>query len=467
MANDSLASAAIAAEGSGNWEAALGLWRQARLLDPHDSRIVQATARCLRCLGRHPEATVLLEQQLRLQPEALPLQLAVVEGLIDAGEVQQALRRLQLLLQASGDAAALTPLLDRLARLLLPADHPALVASPTELLQALQPVLPGHLLLLDGFHDDAVAAVATQLEAPGWQWLQRDSEPVTAAHDLANGLATRCGATAVVLIHARRSGAPAMLWQTLAQQRGLNLAVVLVVSHPLQSVQRQRRRGISAQQSLQEWLHWAQSAKQQRETCAVLAYDPRRLPQEIVQTLPWIDGSPPDPEVLLQALELHQALLTPEAPGGARETPATAATATQWLVDAAVQEQKQENYPLAEWLLRLALELQPQLQGLYPGLARTLRPQGRFEEAESLLSRHLVDDPQSAPGWIGLAELERERGRWQVAIDYYGRAFALDPGHGGLPRALRHTAAHLLGADDPRLDGTVEELLACLKLYTN
>lgn len=463
MANDSLASAAIAAEGSGNWEAALGLWRQARLLDPHDSRIVQATARCLRCLGRHPEATVLLEQQLRLQPEALPLQLAVVEGLIDAGEVQQALRQLQLLLQASGDAAALTPLLDRLARLLLPADHPALVASPTELLQALQPVLPGHLLLLDGCHDDAVAAVATQLEASGWQWLQRDSEPVTAAHDLANGLATRCGAAAVVLIHARRSGAPAMLWQTLAQQRGLNLAVVLVVSHPLQSVQRQRRRGISAQQSLQEWLHWAHSAAQPGVACEVLPYDTRRLPLLKAQALPWIDGAAPDPELLLQALELHQALMTAKPPGEVRATPATAATVVQWLVDAAAREQHQGECRWAEWLLRLALELQPQQQGLYPALARCLRLQDRSGEAESLLRRHLVDDPLSAPGHIGLAELERERGRWQAAIDHYGEALALDPGHGGLPRALRHTAAHFFGPDDPRLEGTPEELLACLR----
>lgn len=453
---------ATAALEAGEPERALTALRQAWALAPADLRLPAAISRCLRGLNRHHEATLLLQQQLALEPEALPLQLAVVEALIDAGEVQQALARL-LLLQPSGDAAALTPLITRLARLLLPIEHPALVAGPLELLQALQPVLPGHLLLLDGLHDDAVDAVATQLHVPGWDRLQGGALTSTTAHDLARDLANRCGSAAVVLIHARRSGAPATLWQTLAQQRGLNLAVVLVVSHPLQTVQRQRRRGISAQQSLHEWLQWAQGVVQPGVACEVLPYDTRRLPLLKAQALPWIDGSAPDPELLLQALELHQALLTAKPPGEVRDTPATAATVVQWLVDAAAREQQQGECRWAEWLLRLALELQPQQQGLYPALARCLRLQDRSGEAESLLRRHLVDDPQSAPGHIGLAELERERGRWQAAIDHYGEALALDPGHGGLPRALRHTAAHFFGPDDPRLEGTPEELLAWLR----
>ena len=132
----------------------------------------------------------------------------------------------------------------------------------------------------------------------------------------------------------------------------------------------------------------------------------------------------------------------------------------QRLHDEARQVQQQGDVGLEELLLRQALELMPQHRGLYPALARCLRQQERMPEAEALLTRHLADDPQSAPGWIGLAELERQRGRWQAAIDHYGRALALDPGHGGLPRALRHTAGHLLAADDPRLDGSPAELLA-------
>ena len=135
----------------------------------------------------------------------------------------------------------------------------------------------------------------------------------------------------------------------------------------------------------------------------------------------------------------------------------------QWLHDEAGQLQQQGDAALAELLLRQALELMPQHRGLYPALARCLRQQERTAETEALLLRHLAADPQSAPGWIGLAELERPRGRWQAAIDHYGRALALDPDHGGLPRALRHTAGHLLPADDPRLDGDPAALLASLR----
>lgn len=471
MANDSLASAAIAAEGSGNWEAALGLWRQARLLDPHDSRIVQATARCLRCLGRHPEATVLLEQQLRLQPEALPLQLAVVEGLIDAGEVQQALRQLQLLLQASGDAAALTPLLDRLARLLLPADHPALVASPTELLQALQPVLPGHLLLLDGFNGDAVAAVATQLEAPGWQqlgpvpgpWVQAQPQPADAAalQALVVAIGSHCAGAAVVVVNCALAGHRA-LWQALARQRGVKLAVLLVISHPLQILQRLRRQGIETQQALLQWLQWHEDAEASMGTDPWQPFDVRRLPVSTIQALPWVAGRPPEPALLLQVLDRHDALLNPAKPAALTE-PGSVADAVQLLSDRAVAAQKLGDALLAEWLLRLALELMPQHRGLYAALARCLRDQQRLPEAEALLNHHLADDPLSAPGWIGLAEVARELGRWQMAIDHYARALALDPGHGGLPRALRHTAARMLPPSDPRLEGTAQELLTCLR----
>ena len=157
----------------------------------------------------------------------------------------------------------------------------------------------------------------------------------------------------------------------------------------------------------------------------------------IVEWLQWLDGG----------------LSMAEGPGPLVQT----------LSQQASHAMQQGDGALAEGLLRQALELMPQHRGLYPALARCLRQQERMPEAEALLTRHLADDPQSAPGWIGLAELERQRGRWQAAIDHYGRALALDPGHGGLPRALRHTAGHLLAADDPRLDGSPAELLASLR----
>jgi tetratricopeptide (TPR) repeat protein len=452
-------------------EKALTLLRQAWAMAPQDPELPAALCRCLRRLDRHQEARWLLQQQLQLNPEALPLMLAEVEELLEAGELQAALRHLLALLPRDGDGAGVRPLLERLASVLLPEGHPAWKGTTAELLQSLVPGLPTHVLLLQGMQPEAVAAVATQLEAPGWQqlgpvpgpWLQAQPLPAdeAALQALAVAVGSRCAAAAVVVVDCALAGQRA-LWQGLARQRGLNLAMLLVISHPLQILQRQRRQGMETQQALLQWLQWHQDAEATMGADPWRPFDVRRLPVSTIQALPWVVGRPPEPALLLQVLDRHDALLNPAKPAAVRET-GSVEDAVQVLSDRAVAAQTLGDALLAEWLLRLALELMPQHRGLYAALARCLRDQQRLPEAEALLNHHLADDPQSAPGWIGLAEVARELGRWQMAIDHYARALALDPGHGGLPRALRHTAARMLPPSDPRLEGTAQELLTCLR----
>ncbi len=445
------ADAPLAAEREGNWEQALLLWRQARLLAPHDSSIVQATARCLRRLGRHPEATVLLEQQLRLQPEALPLQLATLEGLAEEGRWQTLLAAMAPLLAALPDDPDLSDLLDQATSRLqpearLPGDAPA-----PDRHAALLPWLPQRLVLVCGLPDataaypplpppaqPSVTALAAQLPA-----VRPGEQAVLAPADLATQLP---------------------LWQTLIEQRGLEATVVLLSLHPVLAMPAlQRRHGVAIDGALDLWCaHQLQAERHSR------ALPRRRLAAQIDPArFPSVPVSAADPARLAWALTLHQALLHPDDDHCRHEVDRLAdgppasnhAEVTQQLSLEAQGASDTGDLTLAVHLYRQAIAQMPDHRGLYPALARCLRRLDRAAEAEALLSRHLSEQPGSAPGWIGLAEGERQRGHWQAALAHYDRALQLDPGHRGLPRAIAHTAERLLPPGDAALALPTPELL--------
>jgi len=443
------ADAPLAAEREGDWEQALLLWRQARLLAPHDSSIVQATARCLRRLGRHPEAAVLLEQQLRLQPEALPLQLATLEGLAEAGRWQTLLAAMAPLLAALPDDPDLADLLRQATARLLPDQALPDDASAAERHSVLRPWLPQQLLLVCGL--------------PDWTGACRRLPPPTEPTPTA----------LVALLPDVRPGEPTVLapadlaallpvWHTLIQQRGLDATVVLLSLHPVLALPRlQQQHGIGVDDALDLWCSHQLLAERHSRSL------PRRRLAAAADRAEAEAVTAADPTRLERALALHQALLHPDEAHCQREADrlgaggpaASAAEVAQRLSLEAQAATDAGDLALAVPLYRQAMAQMPDHRGLYPALARCLRLLDRAAEAEALLSRHLSEQPGSAPGWIGLAEGERQRGHWQAALAHYDRALQLDPGHRGLPRAIAHTAERLLPPGDAALALPTPELL--------
>lgn len=444
--------AALAAQQADDWEQALTCWRLARVHDPHDSRIVQATARCLRRLGQHRDAEVLLNQQLWLQPEALPLQLAVLEGLADAGQWQSLLAAIAPLLAALPDDPALKDLLAQAADHLQPEVPQRVDWSAGDLHASLLPWLPQRLLL--------VCSLAGTSDLP-FQRLAAPVQPTPAA--LAALLpAVPPGEQAVV--------APAQLaqqlpvWSELIRQRGLNASVVLICLHPLLAVpELQQREGLSVDDALDHWCHQQLLAERHSRNLPRQRLNGRPGPAQLQPRT----ATAADPARLDRALALHKALQHPDDDHCRREAdrlvagPATSndAEVAQRLSIEAQAAADSGELDLAVVLYRQAIAQMPAHCGLYPALARCLRRLDRAAEAEALLSRHLSEQPESAPGWIGLAEGEREQGRWRAALAHYACALQLDPDHGGLPRAIANTAERLLPPGDGALALPTAELL--------
>ena len=319
---------------------ALALFRQAWLLAPDDPGVAAAISRCLRRLDRHHEADRLLELQLQMSPEALPLQLATVEALVDGGRPQDALRQLLPLVTLHGDSAQLRVLLDRLATAWLPEGQRPIDDDPAALLQALLPGVPQRLLLLHGLDPGRLAMVAAALEGPGWRrfgGLPGDWGPSTALHTLAAALDDRCRDAEVVLLDDAEGAVPMALWEQLARQRGLDLAVLLLVDHPVVHLQQQRRGGLAADEALARWLHGHTEAERQSRGLRRRVLPVRQLEQLSVDALARecrdllpgcipaavgragcvlpprrleaTAGPAPEPSLLRQALEVHRALV--------------------------------------------------------------------------------------------------------------------------------------------------------------
>jgi len=450
--------AAREAEAAADWPQALDLWRQARVHDPHNSRIVQATARCLRRLGRHHEADLLVEQQQRLQPEALPLQLAALEALAEAGRWQALLAAMAPLLTAVPDDPDLTALLLQADEQLQPDERLPADLPNAERHAALRPWLPQRLQLVCSLPDDTLFSY----EAPCLR-LPAPAQP-TPRHLAATLPPLPPEATAVVAPADLATLLP--LWRTLIERRGLEVTLVLLSLHPVLAVPLLRRQhGIGVDEALDVWCQHQLLAERQSR-------DLPRLRREASVNTAVADNSPPaaDPARLERALALHQALLHPDDEHCRREAdrlaaglPASNATEIAQRLNLEAQAAADRgDLALAEPLYRQAMAQMPEHRGLYPALARCLRRLDRAAEADALLSRHLADQPDSAPGWIGLAEGERQRGRWQAALAHYDRALRLDPDHGGLPRAIAHTAERLLPPGDGALALPAAELLAQL-----
>ena len=328
---------------------ALALFRQAWLLAPDDPGVPAAISRCLRRLDRHHEADRLLELQLQLSPEALPLQLASAEAQADGGRLQVALRRLLPLVRLHGDSAQLRGLLHRLATVLLPEPPLQVSDDPEALLQALLPGLPQRLLLLQGIEPELLAAVADGLVVPGWQRfgaLPGAWGPQTPLHALATALDERCRGAEVALLDDAEAVVPLSQWEQLARQRGLDLAVLLLVEHPVVHLQQQRRHGLAADDALAVWLQRHTEAERQSRGMRRRVLPVRQLEQLTVEALQrdcadllpgssvsagvggtggpvlaprrlvMTGGDAPEPDVLLQALEVHRALVEGREPPG-------------------------------------------------------------------------------------------------------------------------------------------------------
>lgn len=320
---------------------ALALFRQAWLLAPDDPGVPAAISRCLRRLDRHHEADRLLELQLQLTPEALPLLLASIDALVDRGRPQTSLRQLLPLVPQHGDSAQLRAVLGRLATLLLPEVPPQTGDDPGALLQALLPGLPQRLLVLHGLDSAPLAAVAGGLQAPGWRRfgpLPGDWGASTGLQVLATALDDRCRGAEGVLLEDADGVVPVSRWEQLARQRGLDLAVLLLVDHPVVHLQQQRRRGQAADDALAVWLQRHTDAEHQSRRLPRRVLPARQLEQLSTEALArdcrdllpgWrpaaggrggepvlpprplaaTAGPPPDPGLLLQALQVHQALI--------------------------------------------------------------------------------------------------------------------------------------------------------------
>lgn len=330
----------------GEYGLALDLFRQLRLHDPSDDGVIVALARCLRRMGRGHEATGLLELQQQHSPESLPLQLAQLEGDAEAAHWQQLLASLAPLLVATPDDAGVLALLHQAAARLLPADAWSLDLPAETLLTRLQPWLPQRWLLICGAPDGTATALAQALEPAGGQLAS--ARPATdpglarqprdrALPHLAAGLAAAFGPTAadvLALVPDVESIAPLHLWQALAERRGLNATVVLLVSHPLVALPRlQQQLGIDADAALELWLQTLLEAEQRSRGLRCLRLDTdhlRRDPTAALSALqPLLSGRSPAPELrldtpspataarldddlLLLALDLHDALLDPD-----------------------------------------------------------------------------------------------------------------------------------------------------------
>jgi tetratricopeptide (TPR) repeat protein len=386
--------AARHAEDLGAWEQALNLCRQARIHDPHNSRITRATARCLRRLGQPQQAAVLLEQQLQLQPEALPLQLATLEALAEASRWQAQLASLAPLLNALPEDPELLALLQQASDHLQPLDPGPADRPATDRLAALRPWLPQRLRLVCALPDISLDETCRRLPPPAqatpWHLaatlpsVPPDTEVQLAPLDLAAHLP---------------------LWRTLIDQRGLQATVVVLSLHPVLALPAlQQQFGLDVNSALGLWC---------RHLLLVERHS-RDLPrQRLAATAPPSAAVPPaaDPSLLAQALDLHQALLHPDDDHCRREADRLAADPSHSNAVEVAQRLNLEaqaaadrgDLDLAVPLYRQAMAQMPQHRGLYPALARCLRRLDRAAEAEALLSRHLPEQPDSAPGWIGLA----------------------------------------------------------------
>lgn len=327
----------------GEYGLALDLFRQLRLHEPGDDGVIVALARCLRRMGRGHEASGLLELQLQQSPESLPLQLARLEGAAEASHWQQLLASLAPLLVATPDDAGVLALLHQAAARLLPADAWSPDLPAATLLNRLQPWLPQRWLLICGAPDGTAMALAQALEQSGGQLaaarpatdpgLARQPRERALPH-LAAGLAAAFGPTAadvLSLVPDVESIAPLHLWQALAEQRGLNATVVLPVSHPLVSLPRlQQQLGITADAALELWLQTLLEAEQRSRGLPRLRLDADHLRRDPTAALqPLLRRRSPAPEIrldapcplaatrldddlLLLALDLHDALLDPD-----------------------------------------------------------------------------------------------------------------------------------------------------------
>ena len=184
---------------------------------------------------------MLLEQQLQLQPEALPLQLATLEALAEAGRWQTLLAAMAPLLAALPDDPELADLLTQATERLqpdapLPADAPA-----ADRHRALRPWLPQRLVLICGLPEWSA----------GHQRLPAPAQPTP------NALAAllpvvRPGEEAVLAPDDLATLLP--VWQGLIAQRGLEATVVLLSLHPVLALPAlQRRHGVGVDGALDLW----------------------------------------------------------------------------------------------------------------------------------------------------------------------------------------------------------------------
>jgi tetratricopeptide (TPR) repeat protein len=116
------------------------------------------------------------------------------------------------------------------------------------------------------------------------------------------------------------------------------------------------------------------------------------------------------------------------------------------------------DLPAAEAAYRRALAANPQLVAARINLADLLRRQGRDDEARSLLLETLVFTPDNGPALHSLGLLETRAGNRKAALDYLGRAAALET------RGTRHRYVYAIALHDSgRPTDAIGELRAALR----
>jgi len=114
------------------------------------------------------------------------------------------------------------------------------------------------------------------------------------------------------------------------------------------------------------------------------------------------------------------------------------------LLHAGDQARDARDWPEAARCYRGALDVQPEMTGIWVQLGHALKEQGDFHSAEAAYRQSLALDESIADTHLQLGHALKLLGRWGEAADAYHRALQLDPGLSQAGEELDHLAPHLV-----------------------